>query len=525
MPKLTFDGHEVEVKKGTNLIEVARQVGIDVPHYCYHPELSVVASCRMCQVEWHVPDQPPRVIVACKTDAAEGMVIRTDGEHCKKAREATLEFLLANHPLDCPICDKAGECSLQNFSYWHGSPEGRFTEPKREGLKHTKIGNHILLDQERCILCTRCTRFMSEYAGAPQLVIAGRGDRNVVTIFPGQPIESDYEGNLADLCPVGALTLEEFRFQSRVWDLKEQESICPLCDRGCSIQLETKRNRLLRVRPRVNPDNNGHFICDRGRFQLLKDLNLEGRAHHGWVDGKATAAEAAEEALFAALAKHRGKVVAVLSARLTNEEILLARRALLPYCGKDGLVYRPVPERDADGILFTGREAANEKGLDAFGVAAVSVEELRALLQKCPLALFFERAALEESEAREAASGLALIDVWCGTEDGEPPAAVDIAVPGTQFSEKEGTWINFQGRLQRLRRAQRPPAAVRAQADLLQRLAGRGPAPGEPLLGPDLTSDVYRALESEPRTLAQVPALGDCLAEPTAAADHEVPSA
>jgi NADH-quinone oxidoreductase subunit G len=489
MPKLSIDGQDLEVPRGTNLIEACRQLDVDVPHYCYHPALSVVASCRMC-----------------RTEAADDMVIRTDGDDCKRARQATLEFLLANHPLDCPICDKAGECDLQNFSYLHGNPVGRFTEPKRDALKNTPIGNHILLDQERCILCTRCTRFMDEYAKAPQLVVAGRGDRNVITTFPGQPMDSDYEGNLADLCPVGALTLKEFRFKSRVWDLKHHDSVCPLCDRGCSIQLETKRNQLLRVRPRPNEQVNGHFLCDRGRFQLLKVCNPEQRQADALLGDQVGPTDELLPRILQAMQARAGSWVVVLSPRMTNEEVLLAQQACAPLLRDGGLVFAKALEIDGDDILFTGRLGANQAGLQALGISGLEDAELRSLLaeEDSRAALFFDLAVAERVAAREAIDFLAVLDLWQVSE--APPLQADLAIPGQLFSEKTGTWLNGTHILQRLRPAQRSPQGTLTERQVLRQLAeSQGMSPTE---GDKLTAAFLEALGQAPRSLQQIPAIG-----------------
>jgi len=513
MPKLTIDGREIEVAPGTNLIEAARQLDVHVPYYCYHPALEVAASCRMCQVELHDEGKPARVIVACQTRAADGMNVVTQGADCRQARASTLEFLLANHPLDCPICDKAGECSLQDFSYRHGNAQGRFTEKKREGAKRESIGNHILLDQERCILCTRCVRFMDEVAHDPALVVTGRGDRNVISIFPGQPIDSNYEGNLADICPVGALTLKEFRFKSRVWDLTSTDSACTRCDRNCSITLDTKRNALLRVRPRENPQVQGHFLCDIGRFGLLEDLAETGR-----VTGARSALGSPDAEPVAALAQrleeHRGRLLVVLSGRLTNEDVLQARAALGGVVAEQGLVFVPVTEDGADDILFTGRRAANESGLRALGIATLDEAALGRRLAENGItaALFLDAALAERCGARSSVSFLAVCDTWvsvpAGQDESARPADADLFLPGRFVAEKDGTLINFEQVLQRVRRALSAPSGTFHEGELFDGLRAALGTDGEPADGPDRTADVCRALGIPALTLARVPALG-----------------
>ncbi len=508
MAELTIDGRKVEVPAGTNLIEAARKLAIDIPYYCYHPALAPVGSCRMCQVELLDPGKPPRVTIACRTEATNGLNVSTTGKDCVAARAATLEFLLANHPLDGPICDKAGECDLQNFTYRHGNGAGRFSEPKREKLKHEPIGDHILLDQERCILCTRCVRFMGEYAKSPSLVVAGRGDRNVIAIFPGEPIHSNYEGNLADICPVGALTLKEFRFKSRVWDLGTTESVCTGCDRNCSILLETKRNRLLRVRPRVNLQVNGHFMCDVGRFGLLDACNPQGREEQGFVKGTRVAAAEAVAALATTLAAERGKWLVLLSARLTTEELLLAKTVLGPLART--LAHVPVEAKGGDAILYTGRAAANAKALERLGVTALDEASAAKLLAEPATAglLSFDAALAGRLMAGTKGKRLALIDVAAGRapDAAGAPFAAELFVPGTLFSEKDGTFLNLDGVLQRARRAQRWPQGTVPETVVLREIAGAAKIDVTALVTkPDLTFALLESLGLPGATLAQLP--------------------
>jgi len=520
MAELTIDGRKVEVAAGTNLIEAARKLAIDIPYYCYHPALAPVGSCRMCQVEILDPGKPPRVAIACRTEATQGLNVSTTGKDCVAARAATLEFLLANHPLDCPICDKAGECDLQDFTYRHGHGAGRFSEPKREKLKHELIGDHILLDQERCILCTRCVRFMDEYAKSPSLVVAGRGDRNVIAIFPGEPIHSNYEGNLADICPVGALTLKEFRFKSRVWDLSSEESVCTGCDRGCSVLLETKRNRLLRVRPRVNLQVNGHFMCDQGRFGLLDAANPVAREELGWVKGaRVTAAEAAT-ALATTLAAERGRWLVLLSARLTGEELLLATAVLGPLAKQ--LAWVPTAASGGDDILFTGRRAPNEKALERLSVPALDEAAAAKVLAEPATAglLCFDAALAARLLAQAKGKRLALVDVVRDFDPaaGKAPHGAELFVPGTLASEKDGTFLNVDAVLQRARRAQRWPQGTVAEAALLLQVAATASLSVAALTQkPDLTFALLEALGQPGMLLNQLPDDGVKLT-PTAAA-------
>ena len=219
MTKIQINGREVDADPQQPLIRACHDAGVDVPAYCYHPGLTPVGSCRICQVEVKQGEAPARVVVACRTPVVEGMVVDTEAPKAHDARRECLEFLLKNHPLDCPICDKAGECDLQDYAFQEGQGEGRSSEPRRKLHKRRSLGDVIVLDEERCILCSRCVRFFEEVPKKPQLTVSGLGSRSVIDTFMGKPLTGNYQGNLADICPVGALTLKPFRFQARVWNL------------------------------------------------------------------------------------------------------------------------------------------------------------------------------------------------------------------------------------------------------------------------------------------------------------------
>ena len=269
MTRITVDGVQVEADPTRPLIHACHAQGVDVPMYCYHPGLSPVGSCRICQVEVQQGDAPARVVVACRQPVAEGMVVTTQSERAKDTRRECLEFLLKNHPLDCPICDKAGECDLQDFAFAHEQGEGRTSEPRRKLEKRKSLGDVIVLDQERCILCSRCVRFMEEVPKTPQLTVAGLGSHSVISTFADRPLTGNYQGNLADVCPVGALTLDRFRFQARVWNLRKTASTCAECSKGCATWVDVLRGgEVKRFRPRPDMDVNQWWMCDTGRFAL-----------------------------------------------------------------------------------------------------------------------------------------------------------------------------------------------------------------------------------------------------------------
>ena len=268
---VVFDGRPIEVPKNLNLIDAAKLAGIDIPHFCYHPRLSVVGQCRMCLVEI---EGIPKIQAACTVPLKDGLSVKTTTDKVKASRAATMEFLLINHPLDCPICDQAGECTLQDNSFGYGQQLSNFDETKRQypTFDRTMIGPHVVADMTRCIQCTRCIRFTQEIAGTAELTFLDRGGRTLVWTHDGKPLANDWSGCAADVCPVGALTVKEFRFRSRVWYLHKTKSVCPGCNVGCNISIESKDDVVYRFLPRLNPEVNDYWLCDHGRF-LSESLN------------------------------------------------------------------------------------------------------------------------------------------------------------------------------------------------------------------------------------------------------------
>ncbi len=269
---LTIDGQEVTVPRGTLVIEAARQIGIEIPVFCYHPKLSLVGACRMCSCEIQMPPppgqqpRPPGILTACTTQVAPGMVVNTLGPQSTKHREAVIEFLLINHPLDCPVCDAGGECPLQDNSHAWGPKESRFEEHKRLARKGAPLSPLVVLDQERCIVCYRCTRFMAEVPGQAELDFFSRGFSSQLRTIDDQPMKSHFQGNIIDLCPCGALTSETYRFKARPHDLDHADSVCAQCPVGCNMIIDSRSNEVVRVRPRQNEAVNEIWLCDKGRF-------------------------------------------------------------------------------------------------------------------------------------------------------------------------------------------------------------------------------------------------------------------
>ena len=274
MVTIIIDGKQFEVDNQRTIIEAARDNGIGIPHFCWHPKLSVAGNCRICLVE---VEKLPKLVIACSTRVAGGMVVHTANPRVVNAREAVMEFLLINHPLDCPICDEAGECKLQDYAYNYSAGSSRFDETKIHKPKRVELGPRVLLDMERCIMCSRCIRFCDEIAGKPQLTFTERGDHVELTTFPGEVLDNPYSMNTIDICPVGALTSRDFRFKARVWEMSATETICPGCARGCNMYSWVRNNEILRQTPRYNAEVNEYWMCDYGRVNTFKHVNNKDR--------------------------------------------------------------------------------------------------------------------------------------------------------------------------------------------------------------------------------------------------------
>src|SRR5262245_2198008 len=343
MATITVNGKDIQVgdHERLNCVEAALRAGVFVPHYCWHPALTVVASCRMCLVEVgeKKPDgtvaMQPRVVPACQTPAKDGTIVITNSEKAKNAQAQTLEGLLLNHPLDCPVCDKAGECMLQDFSFRYGRAESRMIDEKHTPPNKPNISDKISLFTDRCIMCSRCVRFTREIAGTAELQVINRGDRSEIDIFPGQPLENKLAGNVVDLCPVGALCSKDFLYKQRVWYLKEQKSVCADCSTGCSIEVDSNKNIVYRLRPRANPQAQGYFMCDVGRFGFHYVNSAErfrqplvrregAQTHKDWPE----TVQAIGQELARAATQNPSQVVGVMSPFLTCEEAFLLAKYL-----------------------------------------------------------------------------------------------------------------------------------------------------------------------------------------------------
>ncbi len=484
MPKLTIDGKEIEVEAGTNLVEAAHRLGIEVPHYCYHPGLSIAGQCRLCMVD---VEKTPRPTIACNTVVAEGMVVHTDTERVRETRRSIMEFHLINHPLDCPVCDQAGECWLQIYYMQHGLYDPRMKDEKVHKPKAVPLGPHVMLDAERCILCSRCVRFCDEITGTGELGIFNRGDHSEIGLFPGRDLVNRYSANVVDICPVGALTDRDFRFQVRVWYLDTAKSICTGCARGCNIEVHVNRRRphhaegrrVARLKPRLNPEVNAWWLCDEGRYHFgfvdaptrLATPTRRGAgepAAVGWDDAVAGVAEA--------LRRHQPEQIGVLASPLMANEDLFALRRLVEARGIRQVAFDVPPATAAAGdeFLLRADRAPNRRGAELIGLggdAAALLAAARAGRLRC-LWVFHHDLLAASWPAAQAAEALAKVEtvIFTGTNANATSERAHWVLPAAAWVEREGTFTNFEGRVQRFRTALDPLGDALAEWDLLGRV-------------------------------------------------------
>jgi len=495
MAKLTVNGTAVEVPAGTNLIEAARLAGVEVPHYCYHPGLSIAGQCRLCMVDI---EKAPRPTIACNTLAADGMVVLTETERVKETRRSIMEFHLVNHPLDCPVCDQAGECWLQIYYMKHGLYDPRMTDEKVHKPKAVPLGPHVMLDAERCILCSRCVRFCDEVTGTGELGIFNRGDHSEIGLFPGHDLSNKYSGNVVDICPVGALTDRDFRFRVRVWYLDTAKSICPGCARGCNVDVHVNRRRphhnggrrVARLKPRFNVDVNRWWMCDDGRygFGSVDDPNrvtTPSRREGGAVLELPWDEAIAEVA--GALARARPAEVGVLASPQMSNEDLFALRTLAGARGITRLAFAvpPAMPGDEDKLLIRADKAPNTRGAELIGFGGdvgALLADARAGRLRCLWVFHHDllASAWPPAEMRAALERVETL-IWSGTNAGGTSALAHLVLPSAAWVEREGTFSNFEGRVQRFRTAVEPLGAARPDWEtigaVLRALDGDGTAP------------------------------------------------
>lgn len=458
MPKLTINGNQYDFNPGETIIEVAHRNGIDIPHYCWHPKLSVSGNCRMCLVE---VEKLPKLVIACSTQAADGMVVHTKSEKAIKAREHVMEFLLINHPLDCPICDEAGECKLQEYAYQHGSGYSRFIEEKNHKPKRVKLGPYVMFDAERCISCSRCIRFSKEIAKADQLTFVQRGDRVTIETFPGKQFDNPYSLNVVDICPVGALTNIDFRFKARVWEMSATKSICPGCARGCNIDIWVRSNEILRLTPRLNENVNDYWMCDHGRINCFKFVNAQDRINGPFVKKEENLVSVGwDEALNYAISSIKrikpNELMVIASPFATIEDNYLLLKFTKQVLNTSNIYYlKHIKPGDQDDILIREDKTPNSTGLKLLGIKNITPDLLlEQLVQRKIKNLFImeEDLASISEEFEKALRNLDLLIVLA-TNQNKTTQIADVVFPAATYAEKNGVFVNFQGFVQRIRPA------------------------------------------------------------------------
>ena len=489
MVNVQIDGEWRQFPKGTRVIEACMQSGKFIPHYCYHPKLSSPGNCRMCLVETGRPKmtpdrQPvldangrpevswgPKPEICCAVEVAEGMGVRTTSPLVEECRKGVMEFLLINHPLDCPICDQAGECRLQEFSVEFGKGESRFHEEKVKKPKRVDIGERIMLDDERCIMCSRCIRFMQEVAHDDVLGFLNRGSHTTLSVYPGKRLDNNYSLNTVDICPVGALTSKDFRFKMRVWFLKETMSIDVNCGTGTNILISSRENIVHRITPRDNDFVNSCWMPDSHRLNFHY-LNGATRLLSPVVKGEEEPAKWSR-ALAAAAAQLQGrdpaKTAMVVSARMTNEELFLARRLASALKIEDVDVL-PRPQ-EGDGFLIAADGNPNTSGAKLLGLATGRLGHIAQGVASGRITglVMLGEDAVDCGIAEENLEKLEMLVVTGILENRTTPHAT-VLLPTSAWAEKRGTMINIKARLQRLNQAIQPPGQARDDWEVLRDL-------------------------------------------------------
>jgi len=448
MAKLTIDGKEIEVPDGTSLFDACRDArGEALPHFCYHPDLSIAGVCRLCQVE---VEGMPKLTIACNTGVRDGMVVHTRNERVTKASTQILEMHLINHPVDCPICDQAGECGLQNQYMNFGLYDTKIEkDDKVHKGKAQVIGPHVILDQERCVLCTRCVRFCTEVTGTGELGIFNRGDQARIGTAPGVMLDNNYSMNTVDICPVGALTSRDFRFQKRVWMLKAADSVCPGCATGCNVRIDHEAGRIYRLKPRFNPEVNGRWMCDKGRM-TYKAVHDENRLGDPLVGGQATTWTGVTETL-AKLVGEGGFGLVVGSPHQSLEEMHLLKALAKDAPLSGGLA--DCDQGDGDDLLLDADRTPNRRGLELLGVAQHDGQALAGLIKSAagPVLIHGGDPAADSNVA--AALGEKDSVIYIGTHGNETAERAQVVLPGAMWAEKAGIFVNRNGRLQEFKQA------------------------------------------------------------------------
>lgn len=484
MMKIRIDDRLLEATEGSTIMDVAQAAGIDVPHFCYHPAFEPEGSCRMCLVEI---EGAPKLELACSTRVKDWMNVLTSSPKVMKARKEVLEFLLAEHPLDCPICDKAGECRLQDYYERYGRFDARFRELKEKRDKIVPLGKRLLLDRERCILCIRCVRFLREVTGTGELGVFERGARTEIGLYEDRRIDNAYSGNLVEICPVGAITDTDFRFKTRVWLLERGASICPHCGRGCNIDIEFRRMtedavaepRIFRVRARENVSVNGHWICDIGRY-----------GHPYWTENRSrfvlmnkvakTTRLSWDRALIILSEKIKGlglrgkggRLGLILNSFLTNEELYLIKRTFKEAVDLGNVWFADPKPQEADRLLLTAERSPNLRGALELGFES-RPPDLEEIAKRIEVLVVFGSGLQEAFRNGEVRKALDLVPAkfLFAAHTGPGDDVYDFLLPAALIAEKAGSLTNTLGLIQEFQPVWRPPGEARPEWEVLADLA------------------------------------------------------
>jgi NADH-quinone oxidoreductase subunit G len=507
MPKLTIDGKEIEVPAGTTIIQAADKLGVDIPRYCYHPALPVAGNCRICMVE---VEKQPKLQIACYTPVAEGMVVKTTSPKVLETRKTVLEFLLVNHPVDCPVCDQAGECKLQDYYMEHGRYSSRLVDVKvKKEKKAFPIGPTVMLDQERCILCTRCVRFADNITKTNEFGVFDRGDHSQLDIYPGKQLDNNYSGNVVDICPVGALTDKDFRFKCRVWYLEKTKSVCPGCSMGCNTTVEwdksrphtQKKARVMRLKPRFNPDVNDYWMCDVGRYdyRFIDENRIQYPQHKNELIPWAEAMELVARTIKSV--KDMDRVGILASAKLTNEDLFIIRKLFTDTLKIFQVDFR-VPEPSAHGDHFLLKPDRNPNTRGALTILqlphAAGVQEVIEKAKDGGIDLLYvfghDLVKLFGKDTVEQISRHVKLFVYQGSNINETCGLAHLILPSAVYAEKDGTFINVQKRVQRIWPAFPPLGEAKGDWEILSLLSEKLGAPMPYQKSQDVFKDIARII-------------------------------
>lgn len=480
LPKLIIDNKEVEFQPGQTILQAARNSGIKIPHFCWHPGLSIAGNCRICLVEI---EKLPKLAIACSTVASEGMIVHTKSEKAIIAQNAVMEFLLINHPLDCPICDEAGECKLQDYAYKYGIGKSRFEEEKVHKDKRIELGPNVMFDAERCISCSRCIRYCEEIAKEPQLTFVQRGDRVTIETFPGKKLDNPYSMNVIEICPVGALTSRNFRFRARVWDMSFTDSICPGCARGCNTVIGVRNNEILRIEPGKNMQVNEYWLCDWGRLNTIKWVNDESlrikspllRLEEPKMNMNEMAASNPREELIevdwdVAISRlasefhlRNKKILFIASPFSTLEDNYALKKFANEIFKSNDIIYFPnIDESFGDNILRVPDKTPNSNGLKLLGINPVTEKHFEDLKNGKYPVLYLINEDLSRIPDYEKIFKKIEISVHQISTKNNFSKFGTVILPESTYAEINGTFVNFNNIVQRLR-----PAVVTLEQERL----------------------------------------------------------